>query len=105
MKKEMLSQVMKTAWQFVKAMGVSMAEALKKAWANMKLAQHMKKGIVRFHFQKVDGTIREAWGTLSEDIMPPIEKGSQRKRNEFVQVYFDTEKQEYRSFKKFNLIY
>jgi len=63
----------------------------------------MSAGIVRFYFRKVDGTIREAWGTLKSDLLPQL-KGDDRKRNDTVQVYFDTEYQEYRSFKRLNLI-
>jgi len=57
---------------------------------------------VHFYFQKVDGTIREAYGTLSAGMLPVTGEG--RKRNDFVQIYFDTEKNEFRSFKKFNLV-
>lgn len=32
-----------------------MSEALKTAWANMKLKVQMKHRIVRFYFRKVDG--------------------------------------------------
>ena len=65
----------------------------------------MKIGSVRFCFRKIDGTIREAVGTLL-DIVVPATKGSAqgKKTNDDVQVYFDTEKNEYRSFKKANLI-
>ncbi len=62
----------------------------------------MKTEIVRFYFQKVDGSIRQAWGTLKSDLLPAT--GDNRKRNETVQVYFDTEVNEYRCFKKFNLM-
>ena len=30
----------------------------------------MRKRIVKFYFQKVDGTIREAYGTLSNVLIP-----------------------------------
>lgn len=98
-----LSEIMKLAWQFVKKNGNTLSEALKKAWANIKLKAQMHKGIVKFHFQKVDGTIREAYGTLKENLLPET-KGTGRKPSEFVQVYFDTEKSEYRCFKKANLV-
>ena len=64
----------------------------------------MKEGIVRFYFQKINGEIREAWGTLNEKYLPQTTGTSNRKKNDFLQVYFDTEKQEFRSFKKLNLI-
>ena len=103
MKKDILKSVMKLAWQFVKRNGFSMSAALKAAWANAKLKAQMKKGIVRFYFRKVNGSIREAWGTLNENIMPVIQ-GNGRAKNDTIQVYYDTEVESYRSFKKANLI-
>lgn len=99
----MKTELFKTAWQFAKQTGLSFSECLKKAWANIKLKSAMKKGIVKFYFQKVDGSIRECWGTLKAELLPET-KGTDRKQNPTVQTYFDTEKQEYRSFKKLNLI-
>jgi hypothetical protein len=104
MKKETLKSVMKLAWQFVKKNGFSMSEALKVAWMNIKLRAQMKLRIVKFYFQKVDGTLREAYGSLSEDLLPVTKGESTRKSNDTLQVYFDTEKQSFRSFKKANLV-
>lgn len=103
MKRNVLHDIMSLAWQFVKRNGFTMSEALKVAWANMKLKATMKQRIVKFYFQKVDGSIREAYGTLKENLIPAT-IGDNRKRNDTVQVYFDTERQEYRCFKKANLI-
>lgn len=104
MKKETLSKIMQMAWQFFKQTGISFSECLKKAWANYKLTKALATGIVRFYFQKVDGSIREAWGTLKSDLMPTMSGNDKRSKNNSVQVYFDTEKQEFRCFKKFNLV-
>ena len=98
-----LREVMNLAWQFVKKNGYTMAEALKCAWVNIKLRAALNKRICKFYFQKVDGSLREAYGTLKTELIPQT-KGDERKRNDTVQVYFDTEKQEYRCFKKANLI-
>lgn len=103
MKRSTLHDIMTLAWQFVKRNGFSMSEALKAAWANMKLRTAMNNRIVKFYFQKVDGSIREAYGTLKENLIPAT-NGDNRKRNDTVQVFFDTEKQEWRCFKKANLI-
>lgn len=103
MKRNVLHDIMSLAWQFVKRNGFTMSEALKLAWANIKLKAAMKQRIVKFYFQKVDGSIREAYGTLKENLIPAT-SGDNRKRNDTVQVYFDTEKQEYRCYKKANLI-
>ena len=92
---------MKLAWRFVKRNGFTLSEALKEAWANIKLVNAMHKGIVKFYFTKVDGSKREAYGTLSSEVIPPV--GGERKNNDTCQVYFDTEKQAWRCFKKANL--
>jgi hypothetical protein len=57
------------------------------------------------YFQKVDGTIREAYGTLNARLVPVIAGIDNRRKNDTTQVYFDTERQEWRCFKKANLIY
>lgn len=102
-RRNQLSELMSLAWQFVKRNGFTMSEALKCAWANIKLKAKMCKGIVKFYFQKVDGSLREAYGTLKESLLPST-TGSNRKQNVSVQTYFDTEKQEWRCFKVANLV-
>ena len=99
--KETLRKIMKLAWQFVKRNGFTLSEALKEAWANIKLVSAMHKGIVKLYFTKVDGSKREAYGTLSSEVIPPV--GGERKNNDTCQVFFDTEKQAWRCFKKANL--
>ena len=69
----------------------------------MKLKVAMKQRIVKFYFKKVDGSVREAYGTLKENLIPAT-SGDSRKKNDTVQVYFDTERQEYRCYKKANLL-
>ncbi len=59
-RKSTLSQVMNLAWQFVKRNGFNLSQALKAAWANIKLKTAMAGRIVKFYFAKVDGTTREA---------------------------------------------
>ena len=103
-KKTFLSRVMQIAWQFVKRNGLTVSEALKVAWLNMKLKVRMTAGIVKFYFQKVDGTIREAYGTLSAKLVPPTTGEDNRRKNDTVSVYFDTEKSEWRCFKMANLV-
>lgn len=102
MKTTDLRTIMKTAWNFFKITDLSFSECLKKAWANFKLVKKMQTGIVRFYFQKIDGTLREAFGTL-RNVQDKVQ-GDRRTKNENVQVYFDTEKQEFRCFKKWNLV-
>lgn len=104
MKRETLKDIMTLAWQFVKRNGMTLSDALKTAWRNIKLRTAMKSRIVKFYFQKVDSSIREAYGTLASNLIPATSGEDNRRRNDTVQVYFDTEKQEYRCFKKANLI-
>lgn len=92
------------AWQLVKRFGFSMSEALKTAWANAKFKAEAFNRIVEFYFQKVDGSLRQAFGTLKSELIPATAGTDNRKKNEDIQVYFDTEKQAWRCFKKCNLI-
>ena len=102
MKREHLQKIMRQAWQMVKMNGYTMAEALRKAWLNFRLRVKMAVGIVKFYFQKVDGTLREAYGTLDPKRLPQTAR-TERKPNPTTQTYYDTEKGEYRCFKVANL--
>ena len=100
--KSTLKEVMLLAWQFVKKNGYTMSEAMKVAWTNIKLRVLLGKKVVEFYFKKTDGTLRQAFGTLMTDRVPET-KGTKRTA-ENCQVYFDTEKEEWRCFKKCNII-
>lgn len=101
--KKFLSGVMSLAWQLVRKNGFSMSEALKCAWVNMKLVREFHNRVVKFYFQKVDSSVREAYGTLKSELVPET-GNSNRAKNDTVQCYFDTEKSAWRCFKKANLI-
>lgn len=92
------------AWGFVKRYGMSMSDAMKKAWLNYKLKSLLSSKIVKFYYQKINGDIREAYGTLASNRVPAISGTDRRKKNDTVQVYFDTVKSEWRCFKIANLI-
>ncbi len=104
MKKSDLSRIMTEAWQLVKTYALTMSEALKKAWAWFKVVQGMRTGVAQFRFEKANGEVRQAFGTLSADRLPKAGGSPNRARNAFVQAYFDVEKQSFRCFKKINLI-
>ena len=102
-----LRSIMNLAWKFVKENNMTMSEGLKSAWKNAKLYKAMCKSTVTFTFRKVNGSVRHSTGTLSVQVIPthsiptgvhPHTKNSNR------QAYFDTEKQEWRSYKRENLI-
>lgn len=67
------------------------------------LANELRKGVVHFRYTKLDGTIREAVGTLKSDMLPSM-KGGGNPTPECNQLYYDIEKKSYRSFRKANLI-
>ena len=100
--KNMMREVMQLMWQFVRQNGLPQSEALKTAWRNIKLRKAMTERIVKFVFQKVDNTLRVAYGTLKSDIVPAT--GDGRKPNPTVQVYYDCEKEAWRCFKRAQLI-
>lgn len=106
MKRTDLRTIMTAAWGFVRRNGFTLSEALRQAWALFKLKAKMQLGIVRFYYRKVDGTTREAWGTLAERLIPTTgtSDGPRRKANPTVQNYFDTERGEWRCFKIANLL-
>ena len=69
--------------------------------------QMLREGIVEFQFTKKDGTLRNAKGTLVAEHLPAPKADSDakpRKQNENVLVYFDMEKQSFRSFVKSSFV-
>lgn len=99
---EKMKFIMSMAWMFVRKNGYTMSEALKVSWNNWKLRKAMTEKIIRFCFRKVDGSVREAYGTLMSSMLPPT-KGMGI-TNPTTQVYYDIEKEQYRCFKKANLL-
>ena len=95
MTRENLSKIFKMAWQFVKRNGMTISDALKVAWRNYTLKVKMAKGIVKFYFQKIDGSTTR---------LTPATLGCTRRVNDTVQAYYDTEKGDWRCYKIANLI-
>ena len=102
--KNQMKEVMSEAWRMFRITGESFAECLKKSWLLLKLKMQMKKRTVQFFYQKVSGAVRQAFGTLEESVISDSVKGTGRKPNDNLFTYFDKEKNEFRSFKKFNII-
>lgn len=101
-RKETLRNIMVEAWQFVRRNGFTMAEAMKEAWLNYKNRVALKAGVSEFWFRKVNGDLRQAFGTLASGKIPAT-KGS-RHQYAGTQVYFDLEKNEWRCYKTCNLM-
>ena len=104
MKTKELRAIMTMAWDFVKKLGYSLSEALKTAWANAKFKKEAQARIIEFYYKKVDGSVRQAFGTLRAELCPMV-TAEGRAKTDTVQVYFDTEKQAWRCFKKCNLLF
>lgn len=102
--KNQMRDVMNDAWRMFRITGESFSSCLKRAWVILRLKLKMQTKIVQFYYQKMNGEIRQAFGTLQDDIVNEHMKGTGRKPNENLFTYFDCEKQEFRSFKKFNII-
>jgi hypothetical protein len=69
----------------------------------------LKANIVTFKYKKTDGTIRTAHGTLNPEIIghpdSDVKKASKRRHMpDSVQVYFDTDKNGFRCFRKSSFI-
>lgn len=68
-----------------------------------KLRTRMSVSIVEFSYLKKNGEIRVAKGTLMSSICPQI-KGGGKPTPQHLQLYFDVEKNAWRSFKKDDLL-
>lgn len=79
------------------------SEAMTMAWANIKLADALKRTICKFTFVKVDGTVKVAVGTLKPSMLP---ENSHKEEgiNYNVQKYFDVKQKAWRCFKRINLV-
>lgn len=83
--------------------GRPMAECVETATQIAECVKQMKSRIVEFFFTKKDGTVRQAFGTLQDEIILPLIKDtSNREPNPELVTYFDTVKQQFRSFRKEN---
>lgn len=79
------------------------SQALTYAWKIIKLKTKMQTKVVEFQYRKVDGSIRKAYGTLKESLLPETKGAGSASPK--VMVYFDMEKQGYRSCRIENLIF
>ena len=101
MKTSDLSSIMRRAWELFRATGRTFAECLSRSWAIYRLIRRMRAGVVRFAYEKADGTIRAAKGTL-QDVFPLV-KGTGTASPKTVR-YYDIEAAGWRSFRVENLI-
>ena len=94
-------KVFRMAYELVHATGKTFAVCLSRAWALYRLTKQMRGGIVSFAYEKADGSLRKAKGTL-KDIQSLI-KGTGKENYKTVR-YYDVEAGGFRSFKIENFI-
>ncbi|MCF0202495.1 MAG: DUF2693 domain-containing protein [Bacteroidaceae bacterium] len=58
----------------------------------------MRSGNVHFRFLKKDGSVREAVGTLQQEVVQPTLQGSGKELPKNLVAFYDTEKEAWRSF-------
>lgn len=102
MKKQDLSSIMRRAWHIARATGKAFAVALLRSWQLYRLTKQMRSGVVRFAYEKVDGTLRRAVGTLKDTAA--LVKGTGRSDDGQTVKYYDVEAAGWRSFKTENFV-
>ena len=99
----MSERVLTDAKRINQITGRPMAECENQAQQIADCVKAMKSRIVEFYFVKKDGTVRQAFGTLQDDvILPLIKDASNREPRPDVVTYFDCAKKQFRSFRKEN---
>lgn len=69
------------------------------AWKVIRLRSALRAGATRFTFQKTDGEVREAYGTLNSTLFQYEHKGTERNESPTAIKYFDLDKNAWRSFR------
>lgn len=99
------ARVMNYAHHIFETTVISWSAALKKAWTLYRLVKAMRNGVVKFFYEKVDGSARVAYGTLCN--LPAgitFRKRSAKEPNYATLCYWDTKKNAFRSFRVENFI-
>ena len=91
MKRNDLQMIMRRAWTIARTTGKTFNICLVKAWSLYRLTQRMRAGVVRFAYEKADGTLRRAAGTG-------------RPNDALTIRYYDVEADGWRSFKVENFV-
>ncbi len=93
------------AWHLLKKGIVkTFSDALKLAWKKIQIVKSLKAGVFSFKYKKVDGSIRDAKGTLCNEYFVYESKGSESAINYGIVKYYDLDAQAFRSFKIENYI-
>ncbi|VDR33868.1 Protein of uncharacterised function (DUF2693) [Alistipes sp. cv1] len=93
---------MRRAWELFRTTGKSFAVCLSRSWVIFRLIQRMRSSVVQFSYEKIDGTLRKAKGTLRG--VSSLVKGTGKPDDGRTVKYYDVEADGWRSFKIENLI-
>jgi hypothetical protein len=88
----------------LKSGSMSWAECLKQAWQVAKLQVSMKTRVVEFFFRKVNGEVRQAFGSLIESHIDYTPNGRGHATAPDCIKFWDEVKGSWRQFKSYNLI-
>ena len=83
--------------------GQPLNEALSGA-ESTKFRNLLKKNVVKFRYRKKDGSVRTASGTLKKDMLPKYKTEKRPAYNPTRFVYWDTERNQFRSFLRANFM-
>ena len=68
------------------------------------LVKGLAEGEVTFKYNKVDGTVRTARGTLNNNLIPEAKRAGDAKTDGPSVAYFDLEANDWRSFRKESIV-
>ena len=92
-----------TAYQ-LKSSSMSWVECLKQAWQVVKLESAMKTKVVEFFFMKMNGEVRQAFGTLLQSHIDYTPNGTGHAASRDCIRYWDEAKGAWRQFKAYNFL-
>lgn len=101
-----MRRLMNTAWRLKKELDADISLTMKDAWKVTRLKDKMSQGIVEFVFQKMNGEVRIAHGTIKSDLIPAGTKPSKvnRTKSPSYICYYDTDKNAWRCFHAHKLL-
>lgn len=88
----------------LKSSSMSWVECLKQAWQVVKLEAAMKTKVVEFFFMKMNGEVRQAFGTLLQSHIDYTPNGTGHAASRDCIRYWDEEKGAWRQFKAYNFL-
>ncbi|MFN8304039.1 MAG: SH3 beta-barrel fold-containing protein [Saprospiraceae bacterium] len=94
------SQILALAWAIRRQnQFLTWGQCQAQAWQVARLRHRLRAGAARFTFQKQDGEVREAYGTLNPALFQYEHKGTDRAESPTAIRYFDLDKNAWRSFR------